>query len=255
MAKLSSLFLLFALFILLFAKPVQAQGWREHVDFHGYHAYDYDHWRSGGWYNGPHDGREGWWWVVDGSWYYYPAPIYPYPDLYAPPTVVVEGTPAPTGASYYYCSDPSGYYPSVTECYGPWQQVVAATPPPDQTIVVPQAPVASAPQAPAEDPRVADERKLNDLAATFAKIDPASADAGKALTKIQKRVEAFRQSLFKRDYNAMDILKNTEDLQHKITEEKAQTTEHKVEIPASAPTLSAPTPPAGTAVTFPAGQP
>ena len=75
--------------------------WNEH-DFPRYAAH-IDRWHSGYWYHGPHGGRPGWWWVVGGTWYFYPAPVYPYPDPYAvpppavyaaPPAVVV---PAPTG--------------------------------------------------------------------------------------------------------------------------------------------------------------
>ena len=37
---------------------------------------------------GRHGGRGGWWWVVGDAWYYYPQPVYPYPDPYTPPVVV-----------------------------------------------------------------------------------------------------------------------------------------------------------------------
>src|SRR5205809_1042907 len=40
-------------------------------------------WRGGQWRHEHHRGRSGWWWVVDGAWYYYPYPIYPYPTYAA----------------------------------------------------------------------------------------------------------------------------------------------------------------------------
>jgi hypothetical protein len=46
--------------------------------------------------------------------YYYP----PYYDYYYP---------APTAsATWYYCANPAGYYPYVTQCYVPWQTVPAS---------------------------------------------------------------------------------------------------------------------------------
>ena len=76
--------------------------------------------------HGRHDGRVGWWWVVGGVWYFYPAPVYPFPDPYvppAPPPVVI--TPPP---QFYLCESPRGYYPYVPSCPGGWR-VVPATPP------------------------------------------------------------------------------------------------------------------------------
>jgi hypothetical protein len=89
-------------------------------------------WRSGQWHRARHRGRFGWWWVVGGLWYFYPEPVYPYPD-YASTDVDVEEAPpvaaAPVGppAQYwYYCNDPPGYYPYVPYCATPWQPVPAA---------------------------------------------------------------------------------------------------------------------------------
>ena len=68
-----------------------------HGDIHRFAGHDYDHWRGGHWYRGPHGGRSGWWWVVGGGWYFYPQPVYPYPDPYVPPMVAVPQpvVPAP----------------------------------------------------------------------------------------------------------------------------------------------------------------
>jgi hypothetical protein len=62
---------------------------------HRYYVHDFDRWHGGHWYNGPHEGRPGWWWVIGDSWYYYPAPVYPYPDPYALPVVVAPPGPPP----------------------------------------------------------------------------------------------------------------------------------------------------------------
>jgi len=86
-------------------------------DIHHFNDHDYGVWRGGHWFHGPYGGRAGWWWIVGGVYYFYPAPIYPYPDPYVPPAV----TPAP--AYWFYCSNPPGYYPYVPQCAVPWQQV------------------------------------------------------------------------------------------------------------------------------------
>ena len=93
-------------------------------------------WREGGWHNGWHDHREGWWWVTGGLWYPYPTAIYPYPEPYLPPvsyTVVQPAPPAPVVVQpqpsvWYYCDRPAGYYPYIPSCPGGWRSV-AATPP------------------------------------------------------------------------------------------------------------------------------
>ena len=89
-------------------------------DIHHFSGHDYDRWRGGGWFHGYHDGRFGWWWTVGPDFYFYPAPVYPYPDPYVPPTV----TAAP-GPTWYYCANPQGYYPYVGQCAVPWQAVPA----------------------------------------------------------------------------------------------------------------------------------
>ena len=104
-------------------------------DIHRFHEHDYDRWRGGRWYQGPHAGRRGWWWIVGGVWYFYPAPVYPYPDPYLPPVVVARPAPAPAPAPvpvqqyWYYCRKPAGYYPYVPRCATAWQAVPASPPP------------------------------------------------------------------------------------------------------------------------------
>jgi hypothetical protein len=94
------------------------EGW--HGDIGHFRGRDFDHWSGGRWYNGDHFGRSGWWWIVGPSWYFYPAPVYPYPNPYVPPVVV-----APRPNYWYYCPNPPGYYPYVPACPTPWQAVPA----------------------------------------------------------------------------------------------------------------------------------
>jgi hypothetical protein len=95
-----------------------------HGDIHQFHEHDVNIWRGGRWYHGRHGGRSGWWWIVGGIWYFYPAPVYPYPDPYVPPVVVAPPQ------TYYWCANPPGYYPQVPTCAVPWQAVPANAPPP-----------------------------------------------------------------------------------------------------------------------------
>ncbi len=54
---------------------------------------------------------------------YYPYYSYPYPYYsYAEPPVYVEPQ---EDSSWYYCQDPQGYYPYVTNCPGGWTSVVS----------------------------------------------------------------------------------------------------------------------------------
>ncbi len=52
-------------------------------------------WRAGLWRNEWHYGRRGWWWEVDGGWYPYANPLWPYPLVVAAP--VVYATPVVDG--------------------------------------------------------------------------------------------------------------------------------------------------------------
>lgn len=96
----------------------RGEGWHDR-DIHRFRDHDFGVWRSGRWVHGRHEGRAGWWWVIGPSWYFYPAPIYPYPDPYVPPY-------AASGASaWYYCPSAGAYYPYVASCPVPWQVVPA----------------------------------------------------------------------------------------------------------------------------------
>ena len=92
------------------------RGWRDR-DIHRFHDHDFARWQGGRWFEGRHGGRLGWWWIVGPTWYYYPAPVYPYPDPYIPPAV------APTPNVWYYCRPRHAYYPYVPTCPVPWQVV------------------------------------------------------------------------------------------------------------------------------------
>lgn len=111
--------------------------WRGH-DIQHFHDRDFGRWQSGYWHHGPHLGRLGWWWVAGGLWYFYPQPVYPYPDPYVPPVVVVPrqapvpvepAVVAPAPQYWYYCDESKAYYPYVATCRGGWRQV-PATPAP-----------------------------------------------------------------------------------------------------------------------------
>jgi hypothetical protein len=103
------------------AQPRHEEGPREGRGIHPVHPFtgqDRDHWRGGGWQHGYHDGRMGWWWVVGPEWYFYPAPLYPYPNPYVPPAIA-----APRANMWYWCAAPAGYYPYVAQCSMPWEAV------------------------------------------------------------------------------------------------------------------------------------
>lgn len=109
----------------------RARAW--HGDIRHFHEYDFARWRRGYWTHGPHDGRDGWWWVVGPTWYWYPAPVYPYPNPYLPPPVVAIMPPSSNGSPsqpqhWYYCADPPGYYPYVPQCNVIWQMKPAISP-------------------------------------------------------------------------------------------------------------------------------
>lgn len=108
-----------------FGGPGPGPQWRPNGDIHHFHEHDMMVWRGGRWFHGPHGGRAGWWWIVGGVWYFYSAPVYPYPDPYTPPEVVAAPAPAPQpGPVWYYCRHPAGYYPYVQACRH-WQVVPA----------------------------------------------------------------------------------------------------------------------------------
>ena len=115
------------------------QVFRPHADFRGrqlrtFRPHELALWRSGRWRHQRHHGRYGWWWEVDGDWYFYPAPIYPYPTVVSTDADIEEG-PQPAAALgppapvfWYFCDNPQGYYPYIANCSTAWREV-PATPP------------------------------------------------------------------------------------------------------------------------------
>ena len=112
------------------------ESWQGNI--HRFHEQDFNTWKNGRWIHARHGTTVGWWWVVNGVWYTYPKAIYPYPDPYTPPAVLVQpappvvagpNTPAPEQV-WYYCSNPQGYYPYIAQCQVPWQKVLETQPTP-----------------------------------------------------------------------------------------------------------------------------
>lgn len=104
-------------------------------EIHRFGEHDLDIWRGGHWRHGRHGGRMGWWWIAAGIWYFYPEPVYPYPDPYTPPVTVINqqpqvAVPQPqqTPQTWYYCDSAKSYYPYVPSCPEGWKTVPAQPP-------------------------------------------------------------------------------------------------------------------------------
>lgn len=69
-------------------------------------------------FHGRRGGRGGGWWIAGPGWYYYPAPVYAYPDPYWYPDDEAYGE-----TYWYYCPSVGGYYPYVQACPGGWTTV------------------------------------------------------------------------------------------------------------------------------------
>jgi len=134
-----------------FAQPSSADrhGDRHREHFRGEIRTFYDHdwslWKAGHWEHGFHDGSYGWWWLAGEMWYFYPAPVYPYPDPYEPSVAVVKPAARqwsrlpPQARYWYHCDSPDGYYPYVASCPGGWKAVPASpAAPPAAALLSPQ---------------------------------------------------------------------------------------------------------------------
>jgi len=121
----------------------RAEGHWEGREIHRFAERDLRIWRGGNWHHGRHDGRLGWWWIAAGVWYFYPEPVYPYPDPYIPPVTVINQQPPvvvpqqsvpvqpqPPVQTWYYCDSAKGYYPYVSSCPEGWRAVAAQPPKP-----------------------------------------------------------------------------------------------------------------------------
>lgn len=93
-------------------------------DIHHFEVHDRIYWRGGHWRHARYGGRFGWWWVVGPSWYFYSHPIYPYPDPYIPPSVVVPAQSPPV-QYWYYCESVKEYYPYTPSCPEGWKAIPA----------------------------------------------------------------------------------------------------------------------------------
>lgn len=119
--------------------PEHRGGQRQwHGDIARFHEHDWPRWRGGHWRHERHGGRLGWWWVVGPSWYFYPQPVYPYPNPWEPAEVIVPPpggvAPMPPARYWYYCEALRNYYPYVSRCPGGWRRVPAT---PDANAGVP----------------------------------------------------------------------------------------------------------------------
>lgn len=106
-----------------------APGWSGNI--REFHARDMAYWRSGRWVREVHDGRGGWWWVIDDTWYPYAQVAYPYPDPYTPepykqPDVLGQtliGQMPSYTFYWYYCDAANEFYPYVVACDPGWTRV------------------------------------------------------------------------------------------------------------------------------------
>jgi hypothetical protein len=129
------------------ASPVVLAGGGYRGGYYGHGAY-YGRGYYGGYYGrgygygfGVYLGGPGWWGPGYYPGYYYPPPYYAYPPAVVtvpttPPVYIERGeaqaAPAPDQGSqnwWYYCANPSGYYPYVKQCPGGWQRVSPQPPP------------------------------------------------------------------------------------------------------------------------------
>jgi len=94
-------------------------------DISRFHEHDLDLWRGGRWTQGRHDGRLGWWWVIGNAWYFYPVPVYPYPNPWEPPPAMLQAPQLPPPQYWYFCDAAQAYYPYASTCPGGWKQVPA----------------------------------------------------------------------------------------------------------------------------------
>jgi hypothetical protein len=104
-------------------------------DVHYFNAHEWHEWRGGYWHRDYYDGRFGWWYDVDGVYYPYATPIYPFP-LYVAPLLVeevpAEPPPPPTAPvlpplphAAYHCASPDGFFPSIQNCDSGWITIAA----------------------------------------------------------------------------------------------------------------------------------
>lgn len=74
-------------------------------------------WREGYWFHGAYLDRMGWWWIVGPNWYFYSAPIYPYPPANPQPVAIMAANapppaPLPAGLAASASATPLSTAPS-----------------------------------------------------------------------------------------------------------------------------------------------
>jgi hypothetical protein len=127
-------------------RPGQYQHYWGHGDIRYFHDRDFYAWHQGYWHHAWYGGRFGWWWIVSGVWFFYPVPVYPYPDPYvpsdfaAPPPPPEDTPPSVANQFWYFCPASNAYYPYVPACPTGWQQVPANSNPEPQEPQPPQQP-------------------------------------------------------------------------------------------------------------------
>ncbi len=95
-------------------QPGDGRGaWSAGPGRHGGPQFNPSRWRGGHWWQGTHGARQGWWWIVGPNRYWYPTPIYPYPDPYIPPSMAA--------GYWYWCDAYQQYYPYVGACPSGWR--------------------------------------------------------------------------------------------------------------------------------------
>jgi hypothetical protein len=98
--------------------------------FGSFSPYEHQRWAGGHWHNEWHAGRMGWWWEVDGAWYLYNDPIYPFPDYVADFVDEPAATAADqSGQLWYFCDASQTFFPYVNACPGGWRAMPAGAAP------------------------------------------------------------------------------------------------------------------------------
>jgi hypothetical protein len=96
--------------------------------FHGFHGGGVGAFRGGfaSLHNGFGDRREGFHEHHDRDGRFFFGGVWPYGWDYYPDYGYYDYTQPYSSQTWYYCSDPSGYYPYVTQCNTGWQAVPAS---------------------------------------------------------------------------------------------------------------------------------
>ncbi|UOA07291.1 hypothetical protein [Methylobacter sp. S3L5C] len=139
MKQITAVFMVIALIGLMTGNPVWAHGGGGGHYGGGYGGgghYGGGHYYGHGYYNGYYYGGLGLGLGLGYGLGYYGNPYYVYPPAViavptAPPVYIQQAPPVvqqnPSGY-WYYCNNPQGYYPSIKECLGGWQQVAPILP-------------------------------------------------------------------------------------------------------------------------------